>query len=337
MEYLLGKEMRPDKVKKGFIGNCEKEVASFELNSQRFREIKLVNTKECPICKYKKFESFAKVRDLSWVVCLNCTHHFALKYPDANNLKLFYEEYSDDGKLEPYRIEDDGTLKYRLENVDKPKYESITKIKGRAGSWLDIGAGLGNMLHLAKNDGWDVCGLELSQFQADYAKEKYNIDLIQKDVIPFYNEDATKTFDVITAMGYLDLIEDPIHSLSIIRKMIKKDGLLVVSTPNANSFSAKLLQLWPESTIRLCTPVDRSLFTEKSLTYALREAGFEPFKCWYFGLDYFDFYLHLSIKNTGFKNSEAGKILLESFNEFQAVIDKNKLSDGMIIYSRANA
>jgi len=76
---------------------------------------------------------------------------------------------------------------------------------------------------------------------------------------------------------------------------------------------------------------------EKSLTYALNGAGFEPFKCLFFGLDYFDLFLHLSIRNTGFKNSEAGRVLLKNFNEFQAVVDKNKLSDGMIIYSRVNA
>ena len=94
--------------------------------------------------------------------------------------------------------------------------------------------------------------------------------------------------------------------------MIKKDSLLVVSTLNANSFSSKLLQLWLESSIGLCIPTDRLLFTDKSLTCALKKAGFGLFKCWYFGLDCFDFFLHLSIKNTEFKDSEAGRILLES-------------------------
>jgi SAM-dependent methyltransferase len=333
IEYVFGKPIDPSIIKKGIIDGCEMEVKNHNNTASKWLELDLKRTEACPICGGNDFKDFVTIRGLKWVSCDNCTHHFAAQYPTSSELARFYKNHSGDGKLSPYRLEDEKTLKSRMENIDKPKFDSIEAHTQKPGRWLDIGAGLGNMLFYAKEKGWDVCGLELSQHYIDSAKQNFDLNLVKKDLISFVEEDTPEPFDVVTALGLLDLIDDPIAALKLMRKVIKDDGLLIVSTPNANSFTSKLTQQWPESEIRSIISVNRSLFTEKSLTYALKQAGFGTFKCWYFGLDFFALFLHLCIKNKGFESSSAGDFMLRKFSEFQAVIDKNKLSDSMILYS----
>ena len=333
IEYVFGNPIDASFLKKTNIDTCETVAQHLNDAASKWLTTDLNKTEVCPICGGNDFKDFVTIRGLKWVSCDKCTHHFAAQYPTPSALARFYEDYSGGGKLSPNRLEDEKTLKCRMENIDKPKFDSIEAHTQKPGRWLDINAGLGNMLFYAKQKDWDVCGLEQSPLYIDYAKEKHNLNLIKKDMISFVEEDTPEPFDVITAFGYLDLIEDPIATLKLMKKIINDDGLLIVSTVNANSFSAKLIQQWPESEIRSLIPKARSLFTEESLTYALKQAGFSAFKCWFHGLDFFNLFLHLSIRDQGFKSSNAGDIMLKKFSEFQAVIDKNKMADWMILYS----
>ena len=75
------------------------------------------------------------------------------------------------------------------------------------------------------------------------------------------------------------------------------------------------------------------LFTKESLTYALNKTGFQPISMWYFGMDSIELFKSLR-QNNIFKNLLSEKHLINLVNSIQNSIDKEKLSDAMLMIAR---
>ncbi|MBF0557412.1 MAG: class I SAM-dependent methyltransferase [Nitrospirae bacterium] len=106
------------------------------------------------------------------------------------------------------------------------------------GSLLDIGCGAGFFLKLAADEGYNVSGVELSQWACEYARKTFALNVINGEL-----KDAgfaPDTFDVITLWHIVEHVSDPVKFLMEVNRLLKKDGLLVVEVPNIRSVAAKL-------------------------------------------------------------------------------------------------
>jgi len=101
------------------------------------------------------------------------------------------------------------------------------------GRLLDVGCGGGQLLRAAKRKGrWDVVGLEPIVHAAEQA-ELYAGCEVRRTTL----EEAgfpLGSFDVITMLGVLEHLHDPIAVLHSARKLLRQDGLLAVYVPNFN-------------------------------------------------------------------------------------------------------
>lgn len=95
---------------------------------------------------------------------------------------------------------------------------------------IDIGCGYGPFLKLAEETGWDVCGTEVSKGAVDYVKNKLNIEVYQKDMTEMQFPD--ESFDIVAMLGVLDLLHDPKKHLEEIKRITKKNGILVMRINN---------------------------------------------------------------------------------------------------------
>ena len=101
------------------------------------------------------------------------------------------------------------------------------------GALLDIGAGTGDFLKQAKNEGWKVTGIEPSPDARKKASEK--------GIALFQNIDAVSTqkFDAITMWHVLEHVPDLQHQIEWLKNHLNKNGVLFVAVPNFNSLDAK--------------------------------------------------------------------------------------------------
>ena len=101
------------------------------------------------------------------------------------------------------------------------------------GSLLDIGAGTGDFLKQAKNEGWKVTGIEPSPDARKKASEK--------GIMLFQNLDAVNTqkFDAITMWHVLEHVPDLQHQIEWLKNHLNENGVLFVAVPNFNSLDAK--------------------------------------------------------------------------------------------------
>jgi len=119
------------------------------------------------------------------------------------------------------------------------KYLNIVSSLGlKNGKLLDIGAATGFFMNLAKKRGFQVKGVELSDFAAKIARDK-DLDVVTGDLLSgnFLGE----SFDVITMFDVLEHVPDPKKLISEASRILKKGGLLLINTPDAQSLWARIL------------------------------------------------------------------------------------------------
>lgn len=140
----------------------------------------------------------------------------------------------------------------------------------RGGRLLDVGAGVGALMTAAKRRGFEVKGVEVSEWAAAFARDEKGLDVHTGTLLnaPF----APETFNLGIVNHVLEHVEAPLELLAGMRRVLKKDGLLVAGVPNIGSLMAAIkgaswASLRPEEHIWH--------FTRGTLGELLRKAGFE--------------------------------------------------------------
>jgi len=186
----------------------------------------------------------------------------------------FYEEMKDP----EYHLEAEGrVIPFRdiLNRAEK---------MGQKGLLLDIGAATGILLKEAQNKGWQVSGVEPSRWAVAEAKRLYNLDIAPGTIYTAQYE--KNSFDVITLLDVIEHVDDPKSLLQEIHRILKPEGMLILSTPNIGSLVARLLgpKWWH---IRRA---HQYYFTWKTIQQLLKESGFsiirKRYYPWAFSLHY---------------------------------------------------
>ena len=145
--------------------------------------------------------------------------------------------------------------------------DKIIKFKPQ-GRLLDVGCSVGIFLDVARKNGFDVKGVEVSTWASEFARQK-GFDVITGGLL-----DATypeKSFDVIILNHVLEHLPKPVEILLEAKRILKDDGLLVIGVPNFGSYMAaikkgKWASLQPDQHIWQ--------FTHESLLHLLMKSGF---------------------------------------------------------------
>lgn len=115
----------------------------------------------------------------------------------------------------------------------KQKVGSIGNPKSTRNRLLDFGAGTGDFLQVAKNNGWEVGGVEPNVQARKLAKDK------GLDLLPSLEDFKQEQFDVITLWHVLEHVPNLKECLEQLQDLLKPGGIIVVALPNYKSWDAK--------------------------------------------------------------------------------------------------
>jgi len=153
--------------------------------------------------------------------------------PSLENLGKYYES-------EDYISHTDNKrslfekLYHFIKNIAlKNKLNLINSLQPNKGRLLDIGAGTGEFLSVAKNNGWQTIGVEPS--------EKAKSIAINKGVsfVELTTELENNSFDVISMWHVLEHVPDLDKQIKELKRLLKPTGALIIAVPNFKSFDAK--------------------------------------------------------------------------------------------------
>jgi SAM-dependent methyltransferase len=106
------------------------------------------------------------------------------------------------------------------------------------GRLLDIGAGTGRLLWLAKQAGWDVAGLELSPAMAAFAAERVGAPVTTADFLAAApGPGEAGACDVVVLRHVLEHLPDPRLAMARIRALLKPGGHLLLEMPNVEGLA----------------------------------------------------------------------------------------------------
>lgn len=171
------------------------------------------------------------------------------------------------------RYQDD----FLINKIEKIRIEKILNLIGHHKKVLDIGCGDGFISELiAKNEN-DVVGIEIAENAIRKCKKK-KITVIDADLNSDWYKKINQKFDVIVAGEIIEHIFDTDKFLQNIEKVMKKNGSVIITTPNLASFGRRIylaLGISPlmETTARKLDAGHIRYFTFKTLEKLLLENG----------------------------------------------------------------
>lgn len=200
------------------------------MGSYLIRNIKCV----CGSHQYIKFfERKDREHNFEIIKCRDCGLARTIPIPDSSKQRYKYygiDRYSKNRKI----------VSSLMEKILK----QVFKFKKR-GKLLEIGCSVGYLLRLAKNKGFEIQGIELDVKAMEYANKL----LGKGTVINTTLQEAKfpdKHFDVVVMSHVLEHISNPGNLLREIKRILKNNGIMVISAPNLDGFWVKIKkEKWP--------------------------------------------------------------------------------------------
>ena len=234
--------------------------------------------KNCPLCESNKIKKTI-VGDCSkhklyhhkispvmqWMNCEDCNHQFINGYLTDEASELIFIKTPDYLRIGGNIERDRFTAAKIIEKVLPYKSKGI---------WLDVGFGNGSLLFTANEYGFKPIGVDLRKENV-WTMQNLGIeahcDLVQ-------NIEFEKPIAVASMMDVLEHVPYPKEVLTSVHSKIEKNGCLLISMPNSESWVWKLL------TMNKVNPYFNSIehchnFSRTRLEALLNECGF-AIKCY---------------------------------------------------------
>lgn len=211
----------------------------------------------CPLCHWHDWWTLARLDPLKVVRCGGCGLVALHQQPAPEEIQAYYDEayfhqekggyyrlYSDylEGKPlpPPYRLFFDRFQKL----IEAAKQKSgkggeatsqAEALRGKAPPrrLLDVGAGMGVFMDMARREGGQVKGVDISPFACRYTKAHFGLDMHCGDLTTL--NASWGPFNCITMLDYLEHAPDPVAVLQKARELAALGGLLLISLPRQDS------------------------------------------------------------------------------------------------------
>ena len=192
--------------------------------------------------------------------CSNCRLVFLNPIPD--NLGDFYNDFYQFPPLEK-TIQTAVGEKFKIEMVQK---------FAKGGKLLEIGPSIGVFAYQAKQAGYQVDTIEMSQECCDYLVKEIKVNAVNSDC-PHKAMEGMCSYDIIALWHNIEHLPDPWACLSQVAKSLTPGGIVVIAAPNPDAFGFQVLGArWPH----LDAPRHLNLIPVQVLIDFLKPLALEP-------------------------------------------------------------
>jgi 2-polyprenyl-3-methyl-5-hydroxy-6-metoxy-1,4-benzoquinol methylase len=183
----------------------------------RLKDKKLAHLKRCPACGLVSVRNFPAVEALQ---------------------QLYSEDYFKSPNSELSGYDDYERDRYCILKTADRRLDVIERHNLRRGSLLDVGCALGFFVEAAQRRGWAAEGIDISAHAVQYAVDKLRVKA-RAGVLDQMNFEPD-SFDVISMWDVVEHFTNPLAQLELCHTLLRKDGLIALSTPDVQSAVAKV-------------------------------------------------------------------------------------------------
>lgn len=210
----------------------------------------------CRLCGAARSAALLRWQSLQLLRCRSCRFVFLERDPSRTNQEKFDQVYAE---------------KATLNELTTERYAELLRwlsAARRTNRLLEIGCGAGWFLAQARADSWDAVGTETSSIAIDRLRAD-GLDVRHGEA--WCGQFADGTFDAVVLLEVIEHVGDFHRVLEEARRVLRPQGRLVLSTPNIDSLTRRLIGgRW-----RIVTEEHLWYFSPRTLTQLLRAHGFE--------------------------------------------------------------
>jgi 2-polyprenyl-3-methyl-5-hydroxy-6-metoxy-1,4-benzoquinol methylase len=221
---------------------------------------------ECFICKKTKLRYFISLAT-KYQSCSNCKTISMVNLPSDQQISDHYKKKNKQGNyLLNTNYKDYDDIYRPIIKIIKKKVNHFREL-----SILDIGCFRGFFLKLCMKQGWKIRGYEFQDEAIEFANNYLGKNVVKKKNL---NNQSIKseTYEVVTLIGVVEHVKDPVKLIKNACKLVKKKGIIIIQTPNSTSVVSNLLgKFWP-----CIAPVEHlHLFSKDSLKMQFNNLNFK--------------------------------------------------------------
>jgi len=174
--------------------------------------------------------------------------------------EIYFEGKTIEGYERSYRERGYIINKKHFELLIREKLPKNAKI-------LDIGCAYGYFIEIATKHGFICYGIDISNVALKEAKRHGEVIKATAELLPF----KSNSLDVVTLFDVIEHLESPFKALKEVHRVLKRGGILIITTPNVNSLQRYIKR---NKFHAFCDKTHKYLFIKKTLEYLVSKAGF---------------------------------------------------------------
>ena len=173
----------------------------------------------CDVCGLAAFKTIDAAANI--VQCEGCGYRFVNPRPSQAEIAA---AYSNPHFYDGWIADDAG--RHRMWT----KRARLVRRQARGSRILDVGAGIGTFLAIARTGGWQVAGTEVSTSARRLAQERYGVELMYGQAEDLHL--PAEAFDVVTLWHVLEHVPSPSRLLRAVHTALVPGGCLIIAVPN---------------------------------------------------------------------------------------------------------
>jgi 2-polyprenyl-3-methyl-5-hydroxy-6-metoxy-1,4-benzoquinol methylase len=222
----------------------------------------------CNICNSTSSRLFLAKDGFNYKKCTHCGLVYQSPRPVFRDLR---KRYSDEYFDYEFNNQDNffNLMKLGLKDV---RFDSFNHNGNGSRNFLDIGCATGLLLNYVREKGWSTKGVEICKPSVEYARKRFGLDIflgtLEEAAFP------SDSFEVVHFSHVIEHVPYPKKMLIEIRRILKPDGHIIVTTPNIAGGHA----LFARASWRSLIPDHIYLFSQKTLRKLLELSGYRVVK-----------------------------------------------------------
>lgn len=225
----------------------------------------------CHICDSPTIGDLYDIKGTKLSRCHKCGVVFVNPQPGFEQMRRDYqEEYFQSRDHLEWGYEDYFSLEDEVCATARERLKAVQRHL-RSGKLVEPGCATGWFLDEARQTGFEVQGVELSDFAADWGRRHLDLPIATGTLAEAGLADAY--YDAAVLWDVLEHLPDPLSELKEIHRVLKPGGYIFMSVPNIGSFWARVMgRRW----FGFAKVREHLFYYDKaSLTLALESSGFD--------------------------------------------------------------
>ena len=226
----------------------------------------------CPLCHSHSFAPRFSNEGMSVVRCGGCGLVMSDPQPDDDTLERIYTETYFIGSDRDDLDVQTGFLKRGTARLQLAEIIAYVEDRGPGPTRprvLEVGCGNGDFLMEARDAGFDIQGVDVSESAVAIANRILGEGTARAGRLEDLNI-AEGSLDIVVLADVIEHVRDPAHLMNRVRRILKPGGVVFVATPSLDSLSARLMgRFWVEYKLE-----HLFYFDQRTISRLLVQAGF---------------------------------------------------------------